>query len=300
MNLDLAILCGGGIGLALLLFGLAFVRPRTDLAAAVGRWEAQRQYKPTPTVSETAADLQARMGAYLVRELRQRGISMSKLRADLELLDKTLEQHLTNKVLLAVFGLVLPSLANAALSISGVNLPWSVPLVVGLVLAGVFFLVPDLSVAQEASARRDDLRRALSCFLDLVSMALNAGRGVSDALPLAAGIGQGRGFELISETISRSRYAGITPWAALSDLGERVDLPELRDLGGALTLVADDGAKVRQSLTARAATQRRRQLAEAESEAEKSEQSINLAQVILAVGFLLFLAYPAVINILNL
>lgn len=297
--MNLAILCGAGVGLGLLLLSLAFVPPRTDLAAAVGRWESQRQHKPTPTVSATAADLQARLGRYLVRELRQRGISMAKIRADLELVDKTLEQHLTSKVLLAVFGLLLPSLANAALAISGVDLPWSFPVLVGLVCAGVLFLIPDLSVAQEASARRDDLRRALSCFLDLVSMALNAGRGVSDALPLAAGIGQGRGFELIAETISRARYAGVTPWVALSDLGERVNLPELRDLGGALTLVADDGAKVRQSLTARAATQRRRQLAEAEGEAEKSEQSINMAQVILAVGFLLFLAYPAVINILN-
>lgn len=297
--MNLAILCGAGIGVAMLLLGLAFVPPRTDLAAAVGRWESQRQYKPTPTVSETAADLQARLGAYLVRELRQRGISMAKLRADLELLGKTLEQHLTIKVLLAVFGLVLPSVANGALAISGIDLPWSMPVVGGLLCAVVFFLVPDLSVAQQASARRDDLRRALACFLDLVSMALNAGRGVSDALPLAAGIGQGRGFELISETISRSRYAGITPWAALSELGERVDLPELRDLGGALTLVADDGAKVRQSLTARAATQRRRQLAEAEGEADKSDQAINLAQVILAIGFMLFLGYPAMIAIFN-
>ena len=65
-----------------------------------------------------------------------------------------------------------------------------------------------------------------------------------------------------------------------------------------MTLVADDGAKVRDSLSARAATQRRRQLAEAEGEAEKGDQSIGIAQVVLAIGFLLFLAYPAVINVL--
>jgi tight adherence protein C len=39
-------------------------------------------------------------------------------------------------------------------------------------------------------------------------------------------------------------------------------------------------------------------LAEAEGDAEKGDQSIGIAQVILAVGFLLFLSYPAVINVL--
>ncbi len=296
--MTLAIVCGAGIGIALLLFGLAFVPPRTDLAAAVGRWESQRQYKPAPTAAATAADLHARLGTYLVRELRQRGISMSKVRTDLELVDKTLEEHLTRKVLLAGFGLVLPSLTITVLALAGVAIPWSVPALVGLVLAALFFVLPDLSVAQEATKRRDDLRRALSCYLDLVSMSLAGGRGVPEALPTAAQIGQGWAFELLAETISRARYAGTTPWEAFADLGERVDLPELRDLGGALTLVADDGAKVRQSLTARAATQRRRQLAEAEGDAEKGDQSIGIAQVILAVGFLLFLSYPAVINVL--
>ena len=117
--MTLAIVYGAGIGIALLLFGLALVPPRTDLAAAVGRWESQRQHKPAPTAAATAADLQARLGTYLVRELRQRGISMTKIRTDLELVDKTLEEHLTRKVLLAGFGLVLPSLTITVLAIAG-------------------------------------------------------------------------------------------------------------------------------------------------------------------------------------
>jgi len=296
--MTLAILCGAGFGLALLLFGLAIAPPRIDLAAAVGRWESQRQHKPAATAVEAAADLRARLGESLVRELRQRGISMSKMRMDLELLGKTLEEHLTGKVILGVFGLVLPSMVNGCAALAGITIPWSIPALFGLCLAAVFFVLPDVAVTQEARARRDDLRRALACYLDLVSMSLAGGRGIPEALPTAAHIGQGWAFELIAETISRARYAGITPWEAFADLGTRIDLPELRDLGGALTLVADDGAKVRQSLTARAATQRRRQLAESEGDAEKGDQSIGIAQVVLAIGFLLFLSYPAVINVL--
>src|SRR5215211_2084342 len=113
-----AILCGAGFGLALLLFVLAIAPPRADLAAAVGRWESQRQHKPAATAVEAAADLRARLGEYLVRELRQRGISMSKVRTDLELVGKTLEEHLTRKVMLAVLGLVLPSVVNVGLALA--------------------------------------------------------------------------------------------------------------------------------------------------------------------------------------
>ncbi|GAA3524672.1 type II secretion system F family protein [Aeromicrobium panaciterrae] len=296
--MTLALLCGAGMGLALLLLGLAVAPARTDLAAAVGRWESQRHYRPTLAAGAARSDPRVRLGGFLVSELRQLDITMTKMRMDLELVGKTLEEHLAGKVLLAAFGLILPSLLSAVLILAGITLPWSVSGLFGLCLAAVFFVLPDVAVAQAARRRRDELRRALSCYLDLVSMSLAGGRGIPEALPTAAQIGRGWAFELIAETISRARYEGTTPWEAFANLGERVDLPELRDLGGALTLVADDGAKVRDSLSARAATQRRRQLAEAEGEAEKGDQSIGIAQVVLAIGFLLFLAYPAVINVL--
>ncbi|MEO5662853.1 MAG: hypothetical protein ABIR39_06175, partial [Nocardioides sp.] len=99
--------------------------------------------------------------------------------------------------------------------------------------------------------------------------------------------------------IDRARLVGDTPWAALADLGKRTGMQELQDLGGALMLVADDGAKVRESLTARASTQRRRQLAEAEGAAAKADQSMEMAQVVLFIGFVLFLGFPAVVAVMG-
>ena len=55
----------------------------------------------------------------------------------------------------------------------------------------------------------------------------------------------------------------------------------------------------RASLTARASTQRRRQLAEAEGAAAKADQTIQMAQVVLAAGFFLFLGYPAVVAVMG-
>jgi tight adherence protein C len=181
----------------------------------------------------------------------------------------------------------------------GVTPPLSLPAIGGLALGALFFWVPDLSVVQAAEQRRHDLRRALSCYLDLVAMSLAGGRGIPEALPTCARIGQGWAFELLQDTIDHARRVGDTPWAELADLGKRTGMQELQDLGGALLLVADDGAKVRASLTARASTQRRRQLAEAEGAASKADQTIQMAQVVLAAGFFLFLGYPAVVAVMG-
>ncbi|HVU91341.1 MAG TPA: hypothetical protein VHC23_03860, partial [Jatrophihabitans sp.] len=62
----------------------------------------------------------------------------------------------------------------------------------------------------------------------------------------------------------------------------------------ALVLAADDGAKIRRSLSARAATLRRREMADVEGEAGEKSESMLVAQLVICLGFLVFLAYPAV------
>lgn len=300
--------CGLGVAVCLLLFAVA--PPPPGLGVRVQRWERQRRrlddrpadapgHHPTPEGRAGVAQTRLRLGRWLVVRLDERGIGMAKVRADLELLDSTLESHLVRKCAYGLGGLLLPSVFSAVLLVGGVRPPWSIPLGGGLLLAAAFFVLPDISVAQAADQRRHELRRALSCYLDLVSMSLAGGRGIPEALPAVARIGSGWAFGLLRDTIDHARYIGVTPWAALADLGRRTGMQELQDLGGALLLVADDGAKVRSSLTARASSQRRRQLAEAEGAAARADQSIQLAQVVLAVGFFLFLGYPAVVAVMG-
>jgi Flp pilus assembly protein TadB len=295
------VLLGAGLGAALCLLIYALVPPRPQLAAVVGRWERQRARRAADTAAATGtAGWRDGVGRRMVAELARRGITLGRLRADLALADRTLEAHLVRKTGYALLGLLLPSTFSAVLLAGGITPPLVLPAAGGLVLAVVFFWLPDLPVARRAEQRRHELRRALSCYLDLVAMSLAGGRGIPEALPTAARIGTGWAFELLQDTLEHAKYVGATPWAALAELGERTGMGELVDLGGALLLVADDGAKVRSSLTARASTQRRRQLAEAAGEAEKADQSIQMAQVVLTVGFVLFLGYPAVVNVLAL
>ena len=112
---------------------------------------------------------------------------------------------------------------------------------------------------------------------------------------MAAGeIGDGWAFWRIRDALANARISGQTPWQALGVLGEEVQVNELKDLAAALSLVADDGAKVRESLTARAASLRRRQLTDLEGQAGERSQSMLVAQMVLVMGFLVFLVYPVI------
>jgi tight adherence protein C len=301
--MTLGLMLGCALGASVCLLGYAVVAPRPRLGYAVDRWQRSQDPVFDPHVADSGVDASGSTGRSVITGLADwlisRGLTLPHLRADLAITDRSLSEHVVRKVGYALTGMLLPAGLAAVLVAIGATASPAVPAVVSLLLGAFMFWVPDADLRREASIRRHDLRRALSCFLDLVAMSLAGGRGVPEALPSSARIGTGWAFTLLRDTIDHARYIGVSSWQALAELGARVALPELQDLGGALQLVADDGAKVRASLTARAATQRRRQLAEAEGEAAQADQSIEMAQVVLAIGFFLFLGFPAVVAVMG-
>lgn len=76
-------------------------------------------------------------------------------------------------------------------------------------------------------------------------------------------------------------------------------MPELEELANSLTLAGAEGARVRQSLMAKAESLRQRRMTEAEAEANESSERMVLPLVLLGLGFLLFLGYPAVSRVLG-
>ena len=129
-------------------------------------------------------------------------------------------------------------------------------------MLGLFgFFLPDLALRGEAGKRRRDFRRIVGVFLDLVAMNLAGGRGLPEALLAAATVSDHWTPGPDPPGAGQRPALGTTPWTALGDLGKEIRLEELQDLSGALALAADDGAKIRASLSARAATMRRKELA---------------------------------------
>jgi Flp pilus assembly protein TadB len=297
MMLGIGLGCSLGGAMCLLL--LTVVPPRPSVSRVVRRWERGRARRVEITVSNEEQTRLLRVAHWGVARLSRWGIALDRLKADVELTDSTLDAHLARTISYGLLGFFIPGALSLTLMSVGLTPSWKLPVVGGLLFGLLLVWVSNLSVKQAADKRRNELRRALSCYVDLVSMSLAGGRGVPEALPAAARIGTGWAFGLLRSTVDRARLVGETPWAALAELGLRIDMPELQDLGGALLLVADDGAKVRASLSARAATMRRRQLAEAEGEAAKADQTIQLAQVVLAFAFFLFLCFPAITAVMQ-
>jgi CHASE3 domain sensor protein len=293
-----AVVVGAVTGLALFLLIFALIPRRVGLARRIaafdagGRGPAMRQVSYPGDGNESA--FSKRLGSGLARFCAEQGWEFPSLRADLSITGQSLEHYLATKLLLGVGGLLVGPVLLLLAGLAGLRVPLAIPLWLGLILAAVFFLLPDLELRQRAAARRRDFRHAIGAFLDLVSMNLSGGRGVPEALLAASEIGSGWALGRVRDTLASARITGQTPWQALGVLGEEVRVDELRDLAAALSLVADDGAKVRASLSARAASLRRRELAELQGQAGEKSQSMLVAQMLLCAGFLIFLTYPVV------
>jgi tight adherence protein C len=290
-----ALVLGALGGLALFLLVFALLPRRVTLAKQVAAFDAAR---PGPRsgsyLSDDESEFSRRLGSGLAAFCAEQGWEFPSLRANLSLIGKSFENYLATKVLLGVFGLLLGPILLLFARIAGFDIPFVIPVWLGLVLAIIFFFLPDLEVKQKSDARRRDFRHAIGSFLDLVSMNLAGGRGVPEALMAASEIGSGWALGRIRDALAGARLAGQTPWQALGQLGDEVRVDELRDLAAALSLVSEDGAKVRESLSARAASLRRRELADLEGQAGEKSQSMLVAQMLLVAGFLVFLTYPMI------
>jgi tight adherence protein C len=298
-----AVAAGALAGLGLFLLALALIPRRVSLARQIAAFDSghtrQSARREPRALSGKESETSRRIGALAVRLCAEQGWEFPSVKANLSLCGKSFESYLAGKILLALFGLMFAPILGILAGLAGIRFSLVIPVWMGLIVAGIFFFLPDLDLKQKATARRRDFRHAVGSFLDLVAMNLAGGRGVPEALMAAGDIGSGWAMWRIRDALTNARITGQTPWQALGALGEDVGVEELTDLSAALSLVAEDGAKVRESLTARAASLRRREISDLEGKAGQRSQSMLIAQMLLCVGFLLFILYPAAIAVFN-
>lgn len=75
-------------------------------------------------------------------------------------------------------------------------------------------------------------------------------------------------------------------------------MAELGEQAASVGLAGTEGAKVRSSLAAKAASLRSHQLADAETTAQAATERMSLPVVLLFAGFLCFIAFPAIERVL--
>jgi Flp pilus assembly protein TadB len=215
------------------------------------------------------------------------------LEPELALTGTSLEAVCGQAVLAAGVAGVLPPFCWALTGLGGMHLSFIVPLWVSLVGSACGAAFPFMILRSEAKVAARCARRVVGTYLDLVVLCLAGGMGIEGALHAAAEVGVDPVSHRLAAALQLARDCGETPWSALAGLGEELGIGELSELAAAVGLAGTEGARIRATLSSKASSIRRHELADAETEANTVTERLFLPGVLLLVGFLLFIGYPA-------
>ncbi len=212
---------------------------------------------------------------------------------------ESVEQLAVKVVGAGAVGLLAPPMLWLLVRSVGSSIPAGIPVVAGLVVAPMCAGLPLLGLAERAKRRRRHFRAVIGSFVDLVVLGLAGGVGVEGALVAAAQVSQDWAVGQMGRALLQARDSGESPWHALARLGQRFGVTELEELSASLQLAGTEGARIRQSLSARSVSLRRHEQAEAESSANAMTERLFLPGALLLIGFLLFVGYPAFSRIIG-
>lgn len=214
--------------------------------------------------------------------------------ADLALLGQDRERWFSNKVICGLTGLAIVPALTALFLLAGYRPSWTVPAAVSLALGTGLFFTPDLVIRVNAAEKRADFRHALTSYLDLVALERGAGAGPTEALEAAAQIGGGWAFARIAAALDASRKAGRPPWEGLAALAAETGVVELADLADIAEVAGHEGARILQTLAARAQSMRAEALSATKAKAAARSTTMVVPIALLGAGFLLLLIFPIV------
>jgi tight adherence protein C len=226
-------------------------------------------------------------------------LAPARLERDLAVAGRTLERHGIEKAVCAIALALIPPVVDVVLRFGGVTSPTGVAFLAALVGAAVGYVIPDFTLRSRATARRRAFRHALSAYLDLVNVLLAGGAGIETALSAAADAGDGWVFEELRAVLVRARATRTSPWTAFAALGHHLGIDELVELAASVELAGEQGARIRMSLVAKAEALRGRQAAEVEADAQAATERMGLPTVLMFLGFLILLGYPAAVTVVG-
>lgn len=155
------------------------------------------------------------------------------------------------------------------------------------------------SFAAKATRARNDMNLALAVFFDLTNVMLAGGTGVESAVIAAAAAGDSPAFDRIRIALTRSQSARTSYWDALRSLGDETGVESLVDIASSAQLAGEFGARIRQTLVAKARGLRQRNLAQVEHDAETRTEKLGLPLVVLFMAFILLIGYPAFVRTIS-
>jgi len=290
MVLVIAAGLGIGVGLGVVLWGL-FPPPLT-LRASLARLTGERV--PAPVVLTQGVGGARRICAQVLDTNIRKVPRLAEIVLPDLAITGTATETFAVKVVgygagLALLGPVLWSAMQAV----GVHLGFELPGVAVLVLGGAGAVTPFFDLHTAAQRRRRHFCHSLSTYASLVSMAMAGAMGWSSALEVAAGVSPSDwAMTEIAQALLWAEAYRKQPWEGLNRLADRFNLPDLADLARSMAQ-AGDGARIRDSLDAKANSLRLKETAALEDAAAATTQKMLLPGVLLMAGYGLLVFYPA-------
>ena len=181
----------------------------------------------------------------------------------------------------------------AAMRVVGVHLGFEFPAVAVRVLGVTRVVTPFVDLHTAAQRRRRHFCHSLSTYASLVSMAMAGAMGWSSALEVAAGVSRcDWAMTEIAQALLWAEAYRKPPWEGLDRLATTFNLPDLADLARSMAQ-AGDGARIRDSLEAKASSLRLKETAALEDAAAATTQKMLLPGVLLMAGYGVLVFYPA-------
>lgn len=280
------LLCAvAGLGLVHL-HRLAFpsAPPLVDQLARWDRARARAGRMAQLEVSGEDDSWSKRLAEWLADTLRlRRPDDVATYERDVAITGQSIEEWLSRLVVWFLIGLLGPITVIGFANAAGLGVPLILAPLLGVAAAVIAVIGEVMDLKQKAGERREELRDALSDFLDLVVMSMEGGSSHADALPTVAQLGTGWSFHTLHDAIYNARPNGMTPFEALGAIGERYGVNELVDLRTALELAQSEGTSIRNTLIGRAQSMREARLAKAFERANRSTESMRLTLMVMAL-----------------
>ena len=295
--MSVVVLFGFGIGLGVFLIGRGLMPAPAPITASLRRLErigesVHSRRASIDAISRVPA-IRRRLAELLVGRLGRR------VESDLVVMECAPDRFAIEKLSTALaLGAVVVVLA-LVLGAAGAPMPSGFTVILAMCALAGGFVTPDLTLRSHAATRRTAFRHALSSYLDLVNVLLAGGAGIETSLEAAAQAGDGWAFVELRHALLRARAVRQSPWESFAELGERIGVDELAEIAASVKLAGEQGARIKMSLSAKAAAMRARQLASVEAAAQAATERMGIPTVLMFIGFIVLLGYPAMQQIVR-
>jgi hypothetical protein len=292
---------GSTLTLGIVLLLVRVLPAHVDLADAISRFTPPRhpvRAQPAgPDRTVTGLDGAHRLGLWAARTLPPAAWTWTPAR-DLALLQIPLARFYGDKVRSALLGALIPPFLVSPFLVFGVDVPVAVPLVGAFLAAGLLFFLPDYNVADDARKARADARRALTAYIDLVTLERAAGSMAGEAMKNAAALGRSWVFVRIAQELDQTQWSGVPPWTALKALADELDLPDLHDVADILEMTGTESTAAIETLQERSIALQEAILTDDLAAAHATSERITIPSTLLAAVFAALLGTPALLGIL--